>query len=117
MESTCARVYPLIKLQVVGLQLIKKRRRVQNLQAVGLQLNKEETSTAVFFWEFNEIFKSTYFAEDLQMTASATGNYILEQGWNWTEHKQTELDLSDVLISLIFHSMYFVKCKVASSDS
>ena len=89
---------------------------LNKVAGLGLQLNKEETSTAVFFWEFNEIVKSTYFAEDLRMTASATGNYILEQGWNWTEHKQTEQDLSDVLISLIFHSMYFVKCKVASSD-
>ena len=52
-KNTCVGVSFLIKLQALGLQLIKK-----------------DNLTHVFFSEFCEIFKNTFFTEHLRVAAS-----------------------------------------------
>ena len=48
-------------------------------KVVGLQLYEKETPTQVFFCEYYEIFKNTYFEKHQRMTASVKSRVAIFQ--------------------------------------
>ena len=55
------------------------------LQGSGVQLYKKETPTQVFYFEFCEILKNTFFKEHLQTTASvkaSSSQRHMLRNWN-----------------------------------
>ena len=65
-------------------------------KVVGLHFIKKETPTQVFFCEYCEIFKNTYFEKHLRTTASVNSRAAVF-------HKGLALPKRNALTSGIFH--------------